>query len=156
MLETHAIEREGPQVEERNRIDRLRLLRHRQDLLEHIQRRLGFAVDVDDVAEFLKRAEDEERVDEQREELPDGDRARVNQIQHQEHDAGAQKVDRRPLDEAEASQVPHLLQLQPQNFLRGAVQARDLLLAEAEAFHELDIAQATRWSIRRARWFRRR
>ena len=65
--------------------------------------------------ELLQRSEDEERVDEQREELADGDRARVDQVEHQEHDAGAQQVHRRALDEAQAAQVADLLQLQLQD-----------------------------------------
>ena len=49
-------------------------------LLEEVERDLGLAVDVDDVAELLQRSENEERVDEQREELADGDRPRVDQV----------------------------------------------------------------------------
>ena len=91
--------------------------------------------------EFLQRAEDEERVDEQREELADRDRPRVDQVQHQEHDAGAQEVDGRALHEAEAADVPHLLQLELEDLVGRRVEARDLLLRQAEALDQLDIAQ---------------
>ena len=55
---------------ERDGREPARLLRRGQDRLEIRQRHLGFAIGVDDVPEFLQRTEDEERVDEQREELP--------------------------------------------------------------------------------------
>ena len=126
---------------ERSRIRRLRLLGNLQNLFVDVERRFGLAVDVDDVAELLQRAEDEERVDEQREELADGDLAREDQVEHQEHDAGAQEVHRRALDEAQAAQVADLLQLELQDLARGGVQPVDLLLCEAQALHELDVAQ---------------
>ena len=141
VLERDALEVQRPQIVQRHRPGRPRLLGDAENLLIDVQRRLGLAVDVDDVAQLLQRPEDEERVDEQREELPDGDRSRVNQIEHQEHDAGAQEVHRRSLDEAQAAQVADLLQLELQNLAGGAVQPRDLLLSEPETLHQLDVAQ---------------
>ena len=52
---------------------RPRLRRQVQNLSKLSQGYFGLAIDIDHVAQFLQRAEDEERIDEQREELPDGD-----------------------------------------------------------------------------------
>src|SRR5438093_12489448 len=80
-------------------------------------------------------------VNEQRKELADGDGARVNQVQHQEHDARAQEIHRGALNEAEAPHVANLLQLQLQDLAGRAVEAVDFLLGETEALHELDVAE---------------
>ena len=48
---------------------RTRLRRQFQDRLEILQRDFRLAIHVDHVAQFLQRAEDEERIDEQRKEL---------------------------------------------------------------------------------------
>ncbi len=141
MLEGDAIERERAQVFQRQRAGRLRLLRHRQNFLEDVQRGLCFPVHVDDVAELLQRAEDEERIDPEREELAHGDGAHVNEVQHHEQDARAQKVDDRSLDEAERPQVLHFLQLELQDFPGSGVQPLDFLLPKPQALHQLDVSQ---------------
>ena len=130
----------------------LRLERRVEDLLEPLQRRLGLAVDVDDVAQLLQRAEDEERVDEQREELPHRDRLRVDQVEHQEHDARPERVHGSALDEAEAPQVADLLQLEREDPVGRRVQPRHLLRRQPQALHQLDVPQRLR---RRARQRRR-
>src|SRR5688572_25836910 len=139
MLKRYTIEIQRAQIVERERTHWLRFFGHRQNRLEHIQRGFGLAVDVDDVPELLQRAEDEEGVDPEREELANGDVACIDQVEHQEEDAGAQEVDRGALDEAEAAQVFHLLQLELENFPGRAVQPLDLLLTQAEALDELDV-----------------
>ncbi len=141
MLKSDVLERQRPQIRQRNRIGRPRLGRHRENRLIDVHRRFRLAIDVDDIAQLLQRPEDEERVDEQREELSDRDGARVNQVQHQEHDAGAQQVDAGALNEAEAAQVLHLLQLEAEDLRGGAVQPGDFLRPQAEALHQLDVAQ---------------
>ena len=127
VLESDVDERQAVEAREWHRIGRPRLRLHVEDVLEVLQGHLGLAIDVDDVAELLQRAEDEERVDEEREELPHRDRPRIDQIEHQEHDARAQQVHRRALDEAEAPDVAHLLQLELEDACGGAVEPRDLL-----------------------------
>ena len=141
VLEADVVERQVVQLRQRHRVERPRLLLHVEDVLEVLQRHLRLAVDVDDVPELLQRAEDEERVDEEREELPDRDRLRVDQVEHQEHDARAQRVDDRALDEAEAADVADLLQLELQDLVGGAVEARDFLRRQAQALHQLDVPQ---------------
>src|SRR5262245_48031002 len=101
MLECDLRKRQLAEVRKRYRIERPRLLLRVEDVLEVLQRYLSFAVDVDDVAELLERTKDEEGVDEQRKELPDRNGLRVDEVQHQEHDARPQRVDDRALDEAE-------------------------------------------------------
>ena len=141
MLEADVLERQLAQLRQRHRVERPRLLLHVEDVLEVLQRHLGLAVDVDDVPELLQRAEDEERVDEEREELADRDRLHVDQVEHQEHDARAQRVDHGALDEAEAPDVADLLQLQLQDLVGGAVEPRDLLRRQPQALHQLDVPQ---------------
>src|SRR6185369_10506398 len=109
--EADVLEGEGAEVAQRHRMRRLRLGRDVEDRLEGFERRLGLAVGVDHRAQLLERTEDEEGVDPQREELADGDALRVDEIQHQEENRGAQGVDRRPLDEAQQPQRAHLAQL---------------------------------------------
>src|SRR5262249_53727052 len=80
VLERNALELERPEVFERHGVRRLGFHRGPQDALEDVQRGFSLSINVDDVAELLKRTEDEEGVDEQRKELPDGNRVRVNEI----------------------------------------------------------------------------
>src|SRR5688572_12590617 len=132
MLKRHASEIERAQILERQRADGLRLSRNIEDALVHFHRRLGLAIDVDDVAKLLQRSEDEEGIDPQRKELPDGDVAAENQVQHQEKNARAKEVHAGALNEAEASQVFHFLQLQLQNLAGRGVQTLDFLLSQPE------------------------
>src|SRR4026209_396198 len=105
MLKTHRLERQLQQRSDCDRLERSAFLRHGENRLEIRERGFGLAVCVDDVAELLQRSEDEEGIDEQRKELPDGDLLRVDLIEHQEQDAGPEKVDRRALDEAQAPEI---------------------------------------------------
>ena len=132
------------QLRQRHRVERPRLLLHVEDVLEVLERHLGLAIDVDDVPQLLQRAEDEERVDEEREELAHRDRLDVDQVEHQEHDAGPQGIDHGALDEAEAADVADLLQLELQDLVGGAVEARDLLRRQPQALHQLDVSQRLR------------
>src|SRR5262245_49100069 len=142
--EADVLEGQRAQLVDGHRIDRLRLARRVQDVLEVPQGDLGLAIHVDDVAELLERAEDEERVDPEREELSHADLAGEDQVEHEEQDAGPQRIDARALDEAQAAQVAHLLQLQPQDLRGGGVEALHLLARQAQALHQLDVAQRLR------------
>src|SRR5687768_15092220 len=128
-------------IRQRNRILRLRILGNREDGAKVLQRDLSLPVSVDDVAELLQRAEDEERVNEQREELTDGDLLREDQIQHEEKNARPQQVHECSLNEAETPQVPHLLQLQLKDFVCGRVETQNFLIRESQTLHQLDIAE---------------
>ena len=66
---------------------------------------------------------------------------RKYQVQHQEQDAGAQRIDGGSLDEAEAPKIPDLLEFQLEDLARRAVQALDLLLRQTEALDEFNITQ---------------
>ena len=114
------------------------------------QRSFRFAVSIDHVSQFLQRSENEERIDEQRKELPHRDALREDQVEHQEQDGSPQEIDERALDEAQAAQIAHLLQLQLQDLRGGRVQAIDFLLREPEALHQLDVAQGFRGRSRPA------
>ena len=92
--EAHVFEREVGQLVEADGILGLRLPGRLQDGVEVAERHLGLAVDVDDVPELLQGPEDEERVDPEREELAHRDLAGEDQVEHQEEDAGAQRVHR--------------------------------------------------------------
>src|SRR4029079_18569706 len=73
VLEGHPLEGERAEIPERDRTRRARLARHAQDVLKDVQRRFRLSVDVDDVSELLEGSKDKERVDEQGEELANGD-----------------------------------------------------------------------------------
>jgi len=124
------------------RLRRARLRRRRQQVAEAPQRDLGLAVDVDHVPHLLQRTEDEEGIDHQREELPDGHLVAEDEPEHEEEHPGAQRVDHGPLEEGEAADVAHLAQLQVEDPLRRPVQPVDLLPREAEALDDLDVAEA--------------
>src|SRR4029434_10576408 len=126
------IEIKRAHIVQRERADRFRLFRDLQDALEYIQRCLGLAVNVDDVAELLQRSEDEERVNPQRKELTHRDIAGVNQVKHQEEDARPEKIHRSALNEAQAPEILHLLQFQLQDFPGSVVQPFDFLLSQPE------------------------
>src|ERR1017187_4632570 len=122
-------------------MERPRFRRQAQDGLEVVQRHLRLAIDVDHVAQFLQRPENEKRIDEQRKELPYSDALREDQVEHEEQDRGAQQVNAGALYEAQAAQVAHLLQFQLENLGGGGVETLDLLPRQAQALHQLDIAQ---------------
>ena len=63
-----------------------------QNLSEALHRRFRLAIDVNEIPQLLQRAKDEERVDEQREKLADGDALREDQVEHQEKNGGAQQI----------------------------------------------------------------
>ena len=52
-----------------------------------------------------------------------------------------QEIDRGALDEAQAPQVAHLPQLEAQDLVGRRIQTADLLLRQAQALHQLDVAQ---------------
>ena len=51
------------------------------------------------------------------------------------------RLTRRPLDEAEAAQVLHLLEFEREDLAGRRIQPADFLLAESKALHELDVPQ---------------
>src|SRR2546425_12885053 len=130
VLKAHVLEAERSQLGQRPRVLRPRLSGDTEDVFVRVQRRFGLAIDVDDIPQLLERPEDEEGVDEEREELPHRNRARVDQIEHQGHDARAEEIHQRALDEAETPQVADLPQLEVQDLGGRAVETRDLLLPE--------------------------
>ena len=141
VLESNVVESEGLQRADADGVFGSRLGLQGEDGLEVFQRRFGFAISVNDVAEFLQRSKDEERIDEERKELADRDALREDQIEHQEQDRGAQKVDKRSLDEAQTAEILHLFEFELQDFSGGRVEVIDLLLCEPEAFYQFDVAQ---------------
>src|ERR1051325_10242459 len=146
MHERDAVEVEHLKVVHGDRILRLGIDRRVENRLIRRERRLGLSVDVDDVAQLLERTENEERVDQQREELADGDLLVEDQVEHEEQNRRADQIDARPLDEAQTSDVANLLQLQLEDLLGRRVQPADLLFGEAEALDQLDVAQGLRGS----------
>ena len=80
--------------------------------------------------------------------MPDGDLLAKNQIQQQEQNTGAQRIDRRTLDETQAAQVFHFLEFELQNLFRDAVEPHYFLMREAQALHQFNIAQRLRCRAR--------
>ena len=62
-------------------------------------------------------------------------------IKHEEEDAIAQRIDHRPLQEAEPTHILDLLQLELKDLVGCGIQPLDLLLGEAEALDQLDVAK---------------
>src|SRR5882672_12753383 len=112
MLKTDLLELQGHEFFDGLRILRLGIARRIEDLLKIRQRYLRLAIDVDDVSQFLQRGENVKRKEHQREELADGDLLAEDQVQHHEQNAGAQRVDRGPLNETQAAQVLHFLKFE--------------------------------------------
>ena len=69
MLERQIVEFDEVQRAQRQRIGRPRLDRRIENFLQILQRHFGFAIRVDDIADFLQRTEDEERINPHLEEL---------------------------------------------------------------------------------------
>src|SRR5262245_57453448 len=141
MLKLHTVKLDTRHRLQLHRLQRARLSLRVQNVFEVLQRHLRFTIDVDDVPNFLKRTEDKKGINKQGEELPDRDLAGKDQIQHQEHDAGAQRVHTRPLNETEAAQVPNFLELELEYLVGRAVQASDFLLRQPQTLHQLDVAK---------------
>src|SRR5579863_4300710 len=102
VLESDLVELQGQQLVNRFGVDGLGVAGRVEDVLKILQRDFGFAVNVDDVAEFLKRGEDVKRIDHEREELANGDFLTKDQVEHEKQNAGAERIDRGALNEAEA------------------------------------------------------
>ena len=64
-----------------------------------------------------------------------------DQVEHQEQDAGAQRIYRRALDETQAAQIFHLLEFQLENFFRDPIEAPDFLMGKSQALHQFNVAQ---------------
>src|SRR5262245_48544426 len=141
MSETHLVELEALQVVDGSWMRRLRVDRRRENFGVAGERRLGLAIRVDDAAQFLEWAEEEERIEEEAEELTDGDLLIEDQVQHQQQDRRADEVDGGPLHEAETADVADFLELELQDLAGRRVESVDLLLGKTEALHQLDVAQ---------------
>src|SRR6266852_785403 len=113
----------------------LLLRRHFQNLFEIVERCLRLAIRVDDIAQFLQRAENEKRVDEKREKLPYGDALRVNQVEHQKENGCPQEIDEAALNKTEAAEVADLFEFQLEDFVRGRIKAVNLLLSKTQTLH---------------------
>src|SRR6267143_4624524 len=124
-----------------NRGGRSGILRRLQDLPEVDQRDFCLPEHVDDVAELLHGAKDEKRVEQERKELADRDLLGEDQVKHHEENRSAQQIDRRPLYEAQAPDVLHLLQLEIEDFLGSRVQPHHFLIGESQTLHQLDVAE---------------
>src|SRR5881409_523281 len=144
MLEDNVLEFDPAQTWQTDGMWRPGLLRGAQNVLKVLQRDLGLPVNVDDVADFLQRPENEERINPKREELAHGDLTGKNQIEHETQNRRAHRVDGRSLDEAQAAQVLDLFQLEIEDFAGRVVQTPDLLLSQPETLHQLDVSQGLR------------
>src|SRR5271156_3464531 len=102
MLKTDSVKLQRQQLIHRFRVDWLRIARRIEYVLKILQRHFRLAVSVDHVAQLLQRGENVERIKQQREKLPNRDLLPKDQIEHQKHDRGPQRVARRPLNEAQA------------------------------------------------------
>src|ERR1700689_2647790 len=141
MLKADSVELQRQQLIHRFRIDRLWIARCVENVLKILQRNFGLAVGVDHVSQFLQRRENVERIKQQREELPDRNFLPENQIEHQKHDARAQRVHRCPLNETQTAQIFHFLKFQLENLVGDSVEPDHLLLGQTKTLHQFDVAQ---------------
>src|SRR5215472_13765146 len=144
MLKHDILEFYLAETRQRNRPSRNRLKRGIENVFKVVQRDFRLTINVDDVTHFLKRTKYEERVDPQRKKLAHRDLSRENQVEHQSQNRGAQRIHRCSLNEAQAAQILHLLQLKTEDLSCRTIQALDFLLRQAEAFHEFNISQRLR------------
>src|SRR5262249_7089300 len=105
----------------------LRVDRGRENLGVCRERCFGLAIRIDDRAQLLEWAEEEEGIEEQAEELTDRDLLIEDQIQHQQQDRRADEVDGGALHEAQTADITHLLELELQDFPGRGIEAVDLL-----------------------------
>src|SRR5712664_2713924 len=89
-----------------------RLHGHFQNLFEIVERRLRLAVHVDNITQFLQRAENEKRIDEERKELADRDSLRIDQVEHQKQNRGPEKIDEASLNETYTAKIADLFEFQ--------------------------------------------
>src|SRR5882724_10290171 len=108
----------------------LLLRRHFQNLFEIVERCLRLAIRVDDIAQFLQRAENEKR-----EKLPHRDALCVNKIKHQKENGCPQEIDEAALNKTEAAEVADLFEFQLEDFVRGRIKAVNLLLSKTQTLH---------------------
>src|SRR5216684_2472704 len=111
----------------------LLLRRHFQNLFEIVERCLRLAIRVDDIAQFLQRAENEERIDEKREKLPHCNALCVDKIKHQKENGSPQEIDEAALNETKTAEVADLFEFQLEDFVRSGIEAMNLLLSKAQA-----------------------
>src|SRR5690606_27357969 len=87
---------------------------------------------------------DEESIELHRHHLAQRKPVLEDEIQQCKHDTLAQEVDERTLNKRNRPYAAYLLQFQPQYLNGSGVQAVDLLVGEAEAFHQFYITKAFR------------
>src|SRR4030095_209491 len=135
------VELDPVQRSRRYRMHGARLFLHLQDVPEIVQRNLALSIDVDDVAKFLQRAEDKERIEPQRQVLPEINPVDIDQVHQQAENPRTERIDRRSLNEAEAPDKFHLRQFEAKNPFCRTVQTTNLLVRQAKALHEFNVAQ---------------
>src|ERR1035438_1951667 len=127
MLKADAFELERHEFVNRFGIGGLGVARGIENVLEIIQRDFSFAIDVDHVSEFLQGAEDEEGINPEGKELADGDLLAEDQVEHQEQNTAAQRVDGCALDETQTAQILYLLEFELKDFSRYPVETDHFL-----------------------------
>src|SRR5262249_40509046 len=88
VLEANCIKAHPTDVRQNDRMSWTGLLFHLQDGLEIVERDLRLAIDVDDIPQFLERAEDKEGIDPKREKLTYRNLPGKDQVKHQKQNAG--------------------------------------------------------------------
>src|SRR5579859_864991 len=140
MLKAHLLELEGHKPFNRLRINWLGIARGVENILKVLQRHLGFAISIDNVPQLLQRSKDEKRINHERKELPDRDLLTEDQVKHQKQNAGAQRINRGSLNEAQAAQIFHFLEFQFENLFRDPVEPPYFLVGKPQALHQFNVA----------------
>ena len=111
MFKSNVGELQSQQIFYGHRVLRLGIARRFHNVLEILQRDFGLAVGSDNRSQLLQRRKDKERIEHQREVLPDRDLVPEDEVKHQEQQRGSQGVHDGSLNETQAAQVANLSQL---------------------------------------------
>src|SRR5262245_57305251 len=101
MLEAHASECKMLYLQNEFRMLGPRLGRRIHDLRKISKRYFGFAIDIDEIAKLLQRAENKERIDIKREILPHRDLLAEDEVEHEKGKRGTQEVNDRALNKTQ-------------------------------------------------------
>src|SRR5262249_27045476 len=94
----------------------------------------------DGISELDEGHEGSRGVHEHRQELADRDLAAIDEPEHREHDRRAREGERRAFDESEETHEPQLPLFELEDVLVPFLRPPGLLPLDAEALHELDVA----------------
>src|SRR3984957_4341476 len=135
MLKADLVKLQGYKFVNRLWIGWFGIARGIENFLKILQGDFRFTINIDDVSQFLQRGKNEERIDHEREKLPNCYLLPENQIQHQEQDAGTQGINSGSLNKTQTAQIFHFLKFERQNLCCDAIKAFHFLMRESQTLY---------------------